>query len=380
MIIRLPRNEKLFFIFVLILGSFLLFASLSIFIWPVKVLKKQDITIIVDAGHGGKDPGSSYNGFQEKDINLEVAFYLQEILQDEGLKVVMTRTEDIMFNNNRQDDLKRRIDIANSSDAALLVSIHVNKFPSPKPFGGEVYYFTGSEQGKQLAQKIQENLLKLQKNSYRSIKEGNFYLLKKSKIPGVIVEIGFISNPKDRERLKSESSKREIARAVAQGIKDYLVLDVPVTVQDQQVSVYPEYSKIDLMGGLLPLFYICQEGSGDLKRHDIKVDYLKMLQDTPAASFVEKKIELALLVYREGDLAGIAPLPENANYDFSLRDGDLHLFFELDAKYFFSSSLMELLALQALKKTFLSLPGVNRLIIYLDERPVNTISGHLFID
>lgn len=197
--------------------------------------KDYDATIVIDAGHGGVDPGKvGVDGQLEKDINLSIALKLVKILEDEKdihIKVIPTRTEDMGHysendKNKKMTDMKRRCEIANSSDADMVVSIHQNSYHSSSVKGAQVFFYRDSEGGKKLAEVLQENLIK----SISDGKKGrvakandNYYLLLNVKCPAVIVECGFLSNSAEAALLGSDEYQEKIAGAIALGIKEYLI-------------------------------------------------------------------------------------------------------------------------------------------------------------
>ena len=177
--------------------------------------------IVVDPGHGGIDSGANHGQVLEKEINLDIAQKVVEQLAKNNIKAVLTRNSDELYNNDRQQDLKHRVEVANNSNANLLISIHVNSFPSSKSFGGETYYSKNSKEGKKLASAIQEQLINIQPKNYRTIKTAPYYVLQNTKIPAVLIEVGFISNPQDRKRITNSNEQEKIAKAITTGIINY---------------------------------------------------------------------------------------------------------------------------------------------------------------
>lgn len=176
--------------------------------------------VAIDAGHGGKDPGATENGLQEKEINLAVALKVESILKQHGIKVVMTRTDDTFL------ELRERINVATEQKADTFVSIHANSFSSNSANGTETYYSTASlnpraEQSKQLATFIQERLYKAMGTSNRGVKQGGFFVIKNNPLPSALVELGFVSNAGDAAKLGSEEYRNKAAEAIALGIVDY---------------------------------------------------------------------------------------------------------------------------------------------------------------
>lgn len=186
--------------------------------------------VVIDAGHGGEDPGKiGINGVKEKEVNLEIAKLLKQYLEAEDVKVVMTRETDTGLNdasasNKKVQDMKRRIALIDETSPAVTVSIHQNSYPEEYVHGAQVFYYTGSKEGEKLAERIQEQLRKdVDAENKRQIKANdNYYLLKKTGIPIVIVECGFLSNREEAEKLCEEAYQKEVAWAIHKGILQYL--------------------------------------------------------------------------------------------------------------------------------------------------------------
>ena len=196
-----------------------------------KVLtSNKDKIIIIDAGHGGKDPGKvGVNNQLEKDINLDIAFKLRDKLVSSGFSVIMTRTKDVglysEFDRNKKNaDLRNRVNIINESDAIVAISIHQNAYSSNKEKGAQVFYYTASAEGKQLADIIQNRMVQgLDPQNHRIAKANDsYYLLKKTTKPTVIVECGFLSNPEEAELLCDAVYQERVAWQVHMGVLQYL--------------------------------------------------------------------------------------------------------------------------------------------------------------
>lgn len=190
---------------------------------------RQRPCVVLDAGHGGDDPGKiGVGGVLEKDINLSIAMRLRDYLEQQDVTVVMTREKDEMLSGEgggkKAADMKRRVEIINEAKADLTVSIHQNSYPSPAVHGAQVFFYKDSEQGQTLAAVLQENLREtVDPDNRRQIKENtNYYLLKKTTLPIAIVECGFLSNPEEAAMLGDEEYQDRIAWAVCKGILQYL--------------------------------------------------------------------------------------------------------------------------------------------------------------
>lgn len=186
-------------------------------------------TIIIDPGHGGKDPGKvGTTGSLEKDINLKIALYLKEILENQDMKVILTRETDTDLStttsHRKISDMKERLSLIQESNADLMVSIHQNSYTSPEVYGAQCFYHTDSTEGEQLASIIQNQIITSTKQTkIRNIKSNDdYYLLKHSPLPTVIVECGFLSNPKEEQQLLTDEYQRNMAWAIHLGILQYL--------------------------------------------------------------------------------------------------------------------------------------------------------------
>ncbi len=186
-------------------------------------------TVIIDAGHGGIDPGKvGVNGVYEMDINLAIAYKVSDILEEKDIEVIMTRKDNNGLYkdsdaNKKMADMNKRIEIINTSKASLVVSIHQNSFTSSDAKGAQVFYYKESDEGEELAENIQNKLLEMDKSNTRQKKSDmDYYILRKSDIPAVIVECGFLSNPDEARLLSSGDYQDKIAISISDGIIDYL--------------------------------------------------------------------------------------------------------------------------------------------------------------
>ena len=191
-------------------------------------------TIIIDAGHGGEDGGAvSSNRVSEAQINLNIALKLQNLLEQSGATVVLTRSDenaiyDIDKKTLRQkknSDLKNRVKIGNTSSADIFVSIHLNKIDQSQYYGWQTFYKNGNEQGKKLATCIQNNLNEaIQKENKRTpLKISDVYIIKNVEIPTTIVECGFLSNPEEEKQLQTDEYQNKLAWGIYNGIMDYFL-------------------------------------------------------------------------------------------------------------------------------------------------------------
>ena len=189
-------------------------------------------TIIIDAGHGGEDGGAvSNNGVSEAEINLKIALKLQQLLEQSGSNVVLTRSDNNAIydvdkktlREKKNSDIRNRVKIGNGSSADIFVSIHLNKIPENQYYGWQTFFKDGNEDGKRLATCIQNNLNEtMQKENKRTpLKINNVYIIKHVEIPTVIVECGFLSNSEEEKQLQQEEYQTKLAWGIYNGIMEY---------------------------------------------------------------------------------------------------------------------------------------------------------------
>jgi len=178
-------------------------------------------TIVVDAGHGGADSGMRAGGVLEKDINLAIARRLADYLRQGGAKAVLTRDKDARLSTERREDLSRRVALAREHGADAMISIHANSFSDPGQHGAQTFSSPGSEQAKRLSHAIQAELVRILANTSRVPKENDYFLCRESTVPTVIVEVGFLTNPKERRLLQDPSYQDKVAFAIYSGSVKY---------------------------------------------------------------------------------------------------------------------------------------------------------------
>lgn len=189
--------------------------------------------IIIDAGHGGEDSGAvGKGGVLEKDLNLEIALMLGEMLSERGFAVVYTRTDDRMLYKPEENikgirkisDLKNRLAVASEYPDALFISIHMNSFGMEKYSGLQTYYSVGNEDSRALADKLQESVrTELQTENTRKIKEGkDIYILENIPNTAVLLECGFITNTDECKRLCEKEYQKSLCFAIVCGIIEHI--------------------------------------------------------------------------------------------------------------------------------------------------------------
>ena len=182
-------------------------------------IKQNKFFVVIDPGHGGPDPGAiGIGGIRETDVVLEVSKLVKELLSEKGVKVRLTRKNEVEL------DLPPRVSFANNMDADVFVSIHANASRGKRRDinGLETFYFRGWR-GRLLAKRIQKQILRVSPGSPdRGVKQGRFYVIKNTKMPAVLVEIGFLTGRLDARRLEKAAHRKRIAYAISKGILEYL--------------------------------------------------------------------------------------------------------------------------------------------------------------
>lgn len=206
----------------LLLGMIIVSRKLSQLVTSENVKAQKEI-VVIDAGHGGDDPGKvGINNALEKDINLQIAEKVKTHLEKNGIEVVMTREDDVM-EETKLEDMKKRVALINKTKPKITVSIHQNSYSDSGIKGAQVFYYTDSEISKEAAMLMQEEFRKIDSENTRQIKSnGDFYMLKKTEVPTIIVECGFLSNPGEAEKLVSDEYQEDMAEAICRGIMTWL--------------------------------------------------------------------------------------------------------------------------------------------------------------
>ena len=188
------------------------------------------LSIVIDAGHGGIDPGKvGINDALEKDINLALALKLRDKFSQDSIRIILTRDSDTGLysegsTNKKAEDMQTRCKIISDAAPIFTVSLHQNSYPSPEVCGAQVFYFGQSQEGKKLADTIQNSLIaNVDPDNHRVAKANeSYYLLKKTPTPTVIVECGFLSNPTEADLLLTDDYQNQLVDAIYNGIQNYL--------------------------------------------------------------------------------------------------------------------------------------------------------------
>lgn len=196
-------------------------------------LPMKNKVIMIDPGHGGIDPGAvGITGAVEDDINLQIALKLRKLIEQSGGVGLMIREDDsglygdgkTRIRDKKNDDLRERHKMINESGADIFISIHLNSFPQSQYYGAQCFYMAGNEEDKKLAELIQGEMIDvIQNGNTRQAKGINtLYILKNNKMPGVLVECGFLSNHQEEKLLQEDKFQEKIAWGIFMGIMKYL--------------------------------------------------------------------------------------------------------------------------------------------------------------
>ena len=208
---------KMFLLFIMLI---FVFDKTNAFMKEAPLVGK---TIYLDAGHGGKDPGAYYKDIYEEDINLSIVLKLRDKLENFGAIVYLTRDNDYDLSNpnaslRKRSDLSNRASMINSSDADMYLSIHLNSSSNTSWKGAQVFYDDINENNEKLANIFQKNFNKYL-NSNRNIQEiSTLYMYKRITKPGLLLELGFISNPNERYLLNQDDYQNKIVNVLADSL------------------------------------------------------------------------------------------------------------------------------------------------------------------
>lgn len=233
-------NKRIGFVCIFVCISVLMYGIIGIVNKNNKSLQVNSTpitnkTIVIDAGHGKPDEGAiGFNSTSEQAINLSIALKLQKLIEQSGAKVLLTRsdengiysTDSKSIRNKKISDTKNRVKIGNENDCDVFVSIHLNKFPSSSSYSGwQTFYQKNNDKSKRIAELIQENLNKNidVKNDRSSLPITAIYIMDNLKIPAVIVECGFLSNPEETNRLKEDDYQNKLAWGIYIGLQNYFL-------------------------------------------------------------------------------------------------------------------------------------------------------------
>jgi len=205
-------------------------ASIGIMSISTKSVPKTTYTIVIDAGHGGRDDGcSGANGSKESTINLAISRSLKTFLEAMDIKVVMTRSDsnglyDSNATNYKQSDMQKRIEIIEKANADMVISIHQNSFVDSTQCGAQAFYQEGNDKSKEFAESVQSQLISQLDNARMEANGGDYYILKECGISAVLVECGYLTNPEEESKLTTTEYQNQVAYAIMCGVVKYFDL------------------------------------------------------------------------------------------------------------------------------------------------------------
>ena len=181
--------------------------------------------ITLDPGHGGSDPGAiGASGLKEKQITLEISLRLKELLEKEGAKVYMTRTTDKdVYAPNASDraELQARVNVAEKHNSDLFLSLHINSSVNKNVGGFSSYYYPKTENDLKISKAIQNKFAKNFGVDNLGVRQANFYVVKRCSMPATLLEMCFISNPKEEKLMKGRWFQKKTARLIVEGVENY---------------------------------------------------------------------------------------------------------------------------------------------------------------
>ncbi|MFW6306054.1 MAG: N-acetylmuramoyl-L-alanine amidase, partial [Bacillota bacterium] len=316
----------------------------------------------------------------------KIARLLYEDLKKVNIIPILTRTEDKLYKNSRIKDIKRRPQIANENNADLFISIHCNNFPNGQPSGSQIFYKFGSNKSKELAEYLQKELITIREENNRSLKNGDYYVLNKIKNPGVLIEVGFLSNPEDRRVLTDEIYQKKISEAIKNGVVKYFQSKFRDIQSDNKDNTERnnEKEKAVSRNDINSVFYLSTVGN---ELHLIKNQLI-----FPTANFFDKKNSVlsfneilalsALEQLMEPPAGLISPLPaETRILSVNIKDNILTINLSKEtAQNFNGGSNMEEKSVTAIVRTLQSISGVKGVKILINDKAEKSLGGHIIFD
>lgn len=226
---KIIKLKTLVIAIVLILVSVLLSIGF-VTVVSMESIPKSEYTIVIDAGHGGRDDGSTgVSGVKESEVNLKIAKKLKENLETLGINVVMTRCDgnglyDANATNFKASDMAKRIEIIKKAKANMVISIHCNSYVNSNECGAQVFFQESDEESQRFAEDIQSQLISQLDSARSDAHKGDYYILKESPCPAVLVECGFLSNPTEEKLLASSDYQTKVSYAIMCGVVKYFNL------------------------------------------------------------------------------------------------------------------------------------------------------------
>jgi len=341
--------------------------------------------IVIDPGHGGDDPGAQNSGLKEKDVNLDISLRLRKALESKGCKVILTREVDKDFflpgfvkgRMAKRAELNQRINLGSENNADLFISVHANSFPQRNSYGMETYYHLNSSPGKALAELIQEQLTLIQPDNKRKAKAGDYYLINQSKMPAVIVEVGFISNPRERKLLMLDNYRDLVAVAIGTGIEHYF-MTYPMGVRESSPTVAQQEGPPSVSKDIYKLYF-----SNDSLENLIPEDR-KITSSAWAKSNLSQKASLVLGELIQGPQSGaLTPTlsPNTKVLSVAIQNDIATIDFSKDIRDDFpGGALEEDITIKSIVWSMTQIPGIDGVRILINGEFGDSIGGHILLD
>ncbi|MBC2726094.1 MAG: N-acetylmuramoyl-L-alanine amidase [Desulfosporosinus sp.] len=344
----------------------------------------KDKVIVIDPGHGGADPGAQNSGIKEKDLNLDISLRVGKVLESKGCIVILTREVDKDFflpgfvkgRMAKRVELNSRINIAKENNADLFISVHANSFPKPNSYGMETYYHLKSSNGKALAETIHEQLSLVQPDNKRKAKAGDYYIINQTEVPAVIVEVGFISNPRERKLLLSEDYRNLVANAIGTGVEHYFEVfpmgvreNSPTVTQDIPPSASEKAYKL----------YFSNDNLEKLVPEDRQIDQ----SIWPKLDLAQKASLVMSELIQGPQSSNLIPTiaPKTKLLSITTENGLATIDFSRDIRDDFpGGALVESMTIRSIIWSLTQIPGINGVRILVNGEFGDSIGGHILLD
>lgn len=337
--------------------------------------------VVIDPGHGGNDPGAvAANGVLEKDVTLGVALHLERLLQRAAVNVRLTRRDDTDLADDdarvrKGQDLSRRVALGRETRADIFVSIHANSFPSSAWSGAQTFYFPNRSDDQWLAERIQSRLVAQLGPNRRQAAAADYYVMRESSIPSVVVEVGFLSHPRESELLGSDAYQRRVAEAIYMGIVDYFSQPRPVRADPPDASspAWPVAATILPGRDEVLLYFVGSDGPSPVAT----VRSVPGLQAMALEERLDRTLRELLAGPRDQSLVSVVPDGVELGV-VRFEDGTLHLDFNSRLRDAFTGGATEeRLMIETLLLTVAQFSEVEWVRISIDGENTATIGGHV---
>ena len=345
--------------------------------------------VAIDAGHGGPDSGAKgKSGLIEKHVNLHIALELQKFLGRSAVHTVMTRTDDTdligdgerVSGSRKLEDLRRRAALVNQANPDVFITIHSNSFPEPQWSGAQVFYNPGSDQGRLLAVHIQTKLVELLGPNTRKARPADIYPPHAAKAPAALVEVGFLSNPREERLLADASYRVRVAEAIYQGLVAYFMETATQADAGQTWGTVQRVSAEAAAGQDSVVLYFGGPTNldGSLMPETRQIPGLTAMAPAKAVDAV-----LAALISGPGKDSILHPTIPSGTVVRSIRiEGEVAVL-DFSAEFItnhWGGSSAEEMTVYSIVNTLTELPFVRAVTILVEGKPIGALTGHLALE